>query len=156
MNESEITTLIEQEERLQFSAFDNERAVRLGLALYEAARSRNVAVTIDVRTPNYQIFHLAMDGTTPNNDAWVTRKSNVVLRFHTSSYRLGRELARDDDTLEQRQCVDPEEYAAHGGSFPIRVRGVGVVAAVTVSGLPQRDDHELVVSTLEAFLSDAR
>ena len=37
---------------------------------------------------------------------------------------------------------------SHGGSFPIRVQNAGLVAAVTVSGLPQRADHELVVEAL--------
>jgi uncharacterized protein (UPF0303 family) len=40
------------------------------------------------------------------------------------------------------------DYATHGGSFPIRVTGVGGVGAVTVSGIPQREDHALVVACL--------
>jgi uncharacterized protein (UPF0303 family) len=40
------------------------------------------------------------------------------------------------------------DYADHGGSFPISVKGVGCVGAVTVSGLPQREDHALVVQVL--------
>ena len=42
---------------------------------------------------------------------------------------------------------------AAGGAFPIRVRGVGLVGTVTVSGLPQLEDHRLVVTTLERFLA---
>jgi uncharacterized protein (UPF0303 family) len=40
------------------------------------------------------------------------------------------------------------DVADHGGSFPIVVDGVGCIGAVTVSGLPQRDDHDLVVEAL--------
>jgi uncharacterized protein (UPF0303 family) len=40
------------------------------------------------------------------------------------------------------------EYASHGGSFPLAVKGTGIVGSVTVSGLPQRADHELVVEAL--------
>jgi uncharacterized protein (UPF0303 family) len=40
------------------------------------------------------------------------------------------------------------DFAAHGGSFPIHVKGIAVIGAVSVSGLPQRADHELVVEAL--------
>jgi uncharacterized protein (UPF0303 family) len=43
-------------------------------------------------------------------------------------------------------------YALAGGSFPIRVKGAGVVAAVTASGLSSDGDHELVVRGIEEFL----
>jgi len=45
------------------------------------------------------------------------------------------------------------QYAAHGGAFPILVRGIGCIGTVAVSGLPQLEDHRLVVETLEAFLA---
>jgi uncharacterized protein (UPF0303 family) len=44
------------------------------------------------------------------------------------------------------------DYATHGGSFPLAVKGAGVVGSVTVSGLPQRADHELAVEALCAVL----
>ena len=42
-------------------------------------------------------------------------------------------------------------YAAHGGAFPIAVEGAGVIGTVVVSGLPQLEDHALVVEALERF-----
>jgi uncharacterized protein (UPF0303 family) len=49
--------------------------------------------------------------------------------------------------------LDPAEYAAHGGAFPLRVPHIGVVGVVTVSGLPQAEDHALVVEAIEDYLS---
>lgn len=95
-----------------------------------------------------------MEGTTPNNDRWVERKSNTVQFLHKSSYRTGRENALQGETLASRQYLDSAKYAEHGGSFPLTIRGVGVIGAVTVSGLPQKDDHELVVGVLRKFISD--
>ena len=40
------------------------------------------------------------------------------------------------------------DYACHGVRCPIQVKGGGGVGVVTVSGLPQRDDHILVVQVL--------
>jgi uncharacterized protein (UPF0303 family) len=46
------------------------------------------------------------------------------------------------------------DYAATGGPFPIRVRGVGVVAAATASGLSCQDDHDLIVEGIPAHLAE--
>ena len=45
-----------------------------------------------------------------------------------------------------------EEFAAHGGGFPVRVQGTGVVGCIAVSGLPSREDHEIIVAVLAAHL----
>jgi uncharacterized protein (UPF0303 family) len=83
---------------------------------------------------------------------WVRRKSNVVARFHCSSYAIGLKEKIKNETLFQSQGLPVADYATHGGSFPLTVTGAGVVGSVTVSGLPQRADHELVVEALCAVL----
>jgi uncharacterized protein (UPF0303 family) len=82
----------------------------------------------------------------------VRRKINTVARFHKSSYAVGLELQQSGSTLMEKQGLPAADYAVHGGSFPIRIAGVGVIGAVTVSGVPQRSDHELVVESLCAEL----
>lgn len=45
------------------------------------------------------------------------------------------------------------EYAIHGGGFPVRVQGVdGVVGVIVVSGLKQEDDHQVIVEVLRDFI----
>lgn len=156
MADAEIARRIDEETRLVFDSFNNERALEIGLELLETAKARGAAVMIDIRRGEQQLFHYAMSGTSPNNDHWVRRKAAVVTRFHKSSYRVGQESAAAGDDFETRQRLDPTDYAAHGGSFPITVRGTGVVGAITVSGLPQREDHELLVETLERYLKNER
>ena len=51
-------------------------------------------------------------------------------------------------SFSARYNLPEEDYAAHGGCFPLIVENAGIVGAVTVSGLPQRDDHNLVVEAL--------
>jgi uncharacterized protein (UPF0303 family) len=55
-------------------------------------------------------------------------------------------------TLADKYGLPAAEYAAAGGSFPITLAGVGVIGSITVSGLTQRADHELVVEALSAEL----
>ena len=45
-------------------------------------------------------------------------------------------------------------FAVAWGAFPVLVAGVGLVGTVAVSGLPQLEDHLLVVEALHAFLAD--
>ena len=140
-----------QEEQLQFASFDERAAWRLGTALYALATARNLAIVIDVRRINQQLFYAALPGTTPDNPEWVRRKTNVTFRLHKSSYAVGLETQAKESNLFDRYALPHADYACHGGCFPIRVVNAGVVAAVTVSGLPQRADHELVV---EAFCAE--
>jgi uncharacterized protein (UPF0303 family) len=147
----DIARIALQERTLVFPAFNEETAWRLGSRLRTLALDRNLIVVIDVRRPAHPLFYAALPGTTPDNAEWVRRKSNVVFRFHRSSYAVGLDLEQKQSSLETRG-LPTADYASHGGSFPIRVVNAGIVAAITVSGLPQRADHELVVEALSAEL----
>src|SRR5579883_1712808 len=148
-----LKVLLLQEQEFQFTSFSNETALELGLALLDGARGRGKAVTIDITRYGQQLFHYAMSGTSADNDEWVRRKSNVVRRFGHSSYYVGLSLKNAGQTIEEKYLLPESEYAAHGGSFPLIIRDVGVVGTITVYGLPQAEDHELVVSTLREFLT---
>ncbi|AXV15384.1 heme-degrading domain-containing protein [Neorhizobium sp. SOG26] len=146
--ERDIAKIQEQEQALVFDKFDLGTAFELGMLLRDMALEKGVAVAIDVRFHSMPAFYLAMPGTTADNEHWVRRKRNLVLRFFQSSYAIGRKLAHMNDTLESRYGLSSADYASHGGSFPLKVNGVGCLGAVTVSGLPQREDHNMVVEAL--------
>ncbi|MFF1404600.1 heme-degrading domain-containing protein [Streptomyces sp. NPDC058294] len=142
-----------QERRLVFRRFTYDDAWALGSLLVRLARERGAPVAIDIHRAGQQLFHAALPGSTPDNDAWIARKRRVVERYGASSYLVGTRFRAKGTTFEESSRLDPDTYAAHGGSFPVRVEDVGVVGAVTVSGLPQLQDHKLVVEALEKFLS---
>jgi len=141
-----------QERELSFAHFDETTAWDLGVSLRQCAVDRGLAVVIDVRRFGQPLFYSALAGTTPDNVEWVRRKNNVVARFHRSSYAVGLKLKIKGETLQEQSGLALADYAVHGGAFPIRVIGAGVIGSVTVSGLPQRADHELVVEVLCAML----
>ena len=140
-----------QERELVLTRFDNTDAWRLGCLLVELASARELPVAIDIRRGTQQLFHAALPGSVADNDSWIERKVRVVHRYGASSYLVGRRLAAKGEQLDAGMGVEPALYAAHGGAFPIRIADVGIVAVVTVSGLPQADDHALVVEALRAF-----
>jgi uncharacterized protein (UPF0303 family) len=146
-----IAAVAAQEERLVFERFDEGMALAIGLDIRERAAALEKAVVIDVRFWDRRLFWFAMPGTTMDNEDWVRRKVNAVRRFRKSTFRLG--LEKGGKLLPPE--AGPEavaECVLAGGGFPLKVRGVGCVGAVTVSGLPQREDHELVVAALAAAL----
>jgi uncharacterized protein (UPF0303 family) len=141
-----------QEKHLCFKHFDSRVAWAIGNALKSAAENQQASVAIDIQLNRHTLFSYAMTGTTPDNWGWVRRKRNVVMRYHRSSYAIGLKLERDHTTLQEKYGLDSKDYAAHGGCFPILLEGTGCVGTITVSGLPQRQDHALVVAVLQKYL----
>ncbi|WP_028803454.1 heme-degrading domain-containing protein [Streptomyces sp. 142MFCol3.1] len=149
MNAPEIAELEEQERRLTLPHFTYDDAWALGTLLVELARERRAPVAVDIRRGGQQLFHAALPGSTPDNDAWIDRKRRVVERYGCSSLLVGSRFRAKGTTFEESSRLDPDTYAAHGGAFPIAVEGAGVIGTVVVSGLPQVEDHALVVEALE-------
>ncbi len=142
--EDDLAAIAAQERELHFTRFDEDAAWHLGARLREMA-ARKLVLAIDVRRFGQPLFYAALAGSTPDNAEWIRRKSNLVARFHRSSYAIGLEIGA---SVFEKYGLPIADFAAHGGSFPIRVHGAGVIGSVTVSGLPQRADHELVVEAL--------
>lgn len=147
-----LDILLQHESDLQFTEFTNDTALALGMALIDAVRREGKAVTIDIRRNDQQLFQHAMPGTSIDNAEWIRRKNNVVKRYGHSSFYMGTLYRSRATTFEEATKLDPHEFAAHGGAFPLIVKNVGVIGTISVSGLPQADDHALVVGVLTAFL----
>ncbi len=152
----DMTTLLEsllhEEAEIQFTEFTNDTAWQIGSRLVEVARQESLGVAIDICRHGHQLFHAALPGASPDNDAWIKRKNRVVNRFGHSSFYMGNLYKSQGTTIEQKSLLDPTRYAPHGGAFPIIIKGVGVVGTITVSGLPQVEDHKLVVRVLREFV----
>ncbi|MDE1184019.1 heme-degrading domain-containing protein [Paraburkholderia sp.] len=148
----DLQSIAVQEQTLVFPQFDADRAWQVGAYLHEVAKARGLAIAIDVRTFGQQLFFSALDGATPDNADWARRKGNVVAHFRRSSYAIGLRFQQSGGTLADKHGMPVSEYATHGGAFPLTVVGAGVIGSVTVSGLPQRQDHEFVVEALCAHL----
>ena len=148
-----LADLDAEEEELQLGSFTNDDAWELGSALVAAARAAGAPVAIELSRNHSRLFYAALTGATPDNASWIERKTRVVNRFGHSSLHVRQAFLERGTTFEEALGLDPALYAAHGGAFPILVRSVGPVGVVVVSGLPQLDDHRMVVAALRAHLA---
>ncbi|MET0725582.1 MAG: heme-degrading domain-containing protein [Leifsonia sp.] len=145
--------LLAEEAELVFDDFTLDDAWALGAALREAAAAQQLPVAIGIVLGQQRVFHTALPGSSADNDAWLERKTRVALRYGRASMTVGEAFRVVGKSFDDDARLDPAQYAAHGGVVPIRLRGGVVIGAVGVSGLPQRDDHALVVEHLRALLA---
>ena len=150
-----MAALNAHETRFVFESFDHAAAWQLGTQMVERALAEVLPVIIDIRRPGLVLFRSALAGTTAENEAWLNRKANTVFRYETSTALLAARFAAQGTDPWSTEWFDTATFAAAGGSFPVRVHGVGIVAAVTVSGLTSDEDHDFVVAALEGFAPGA-
>jgi len=148
--EQDIARIAEQERRLRFDGFNEDTAWDLGVQVRALAVARGTAVAIEVRLARETVFFCAMPGTSPANGDWARRKRNTVELLGRSSYGVRCSLELEGSSLEEKMGLPTRDYASHGGSVPIIATNGACIGAVTVSGLPQRDDHCMVIEALAA------
>jgi len=147
----------DEESELIFSSFTEDDAWDLGNDMRNAAHARQLPVCIDIRRPNgTELFHVSLARATVDNDDWARRKAAVVFRFEESSARFGERFASAPAHPALAGWIDMNRFAPVGGSFPVRVAGAGIVAAVSASGLQGSGDHDFVVSAIRTFLERTR
>ncbi|PBB97875.1 heme-degrading domain-containing protein [Mesorhizobium sp. WSM3862] len=148
----DIALIKKQEATLVFPAFDEAVAFQIGAAIRERALNENLPIIVDIRTFDRPLFYAAMPGSNASNPDWARRKINVVKRYLTSTYRMVLEQRRPDRTFKVGEALDIADYVLAGGGFPVAVKGAGVIGVIAVSGLPEREDHGVVVDALCAHL----
>lgn len=156
MTDDEWLSRLEHEHiELELDRFDRADAWRLGRAIAERGLAESASIAVDIRTASAVLFHASLPGATADNDSWVAKKAATALRFETSTALLEARVAAGGRDPMEPGWLDAATYAVAGGAVPVRVRGVGVVAVATVSGLPSADDHALVTDALRE-LRDAQ
>jgi uncharacterized protein (UPF0303 family) len=153
----ELLRVLEEEEKtLVFDTFTNEMALQLGLLIINKCKKDSKFVIADITRNGQQLFHYAMTGTCVDYDQWIVKKNNFVYRCGVSSLHCGTLMKRRGTTVEQEYLASSLEYSGNGGAFPIIVKDVGCVGAVTVSGLPHVLDHKLVVDCVREYLGGVK
>ena len=147
-----LDLLAREEQQLQFERFDQSIADAIGAKIVERARNKRQTVTVQIKQGETVLFTQAMPGASPDHLDWIRRKNNLVKRTGHSSFYTHNEVRQGGGDHDALPGLDMRDYAAHGGAFPVVVRGQGLVGTVTVSGLPGADDHALAVAGVKDYL----
>ena len=131
-----------------FEHFTELDAHTLGEAMRAEAVEFELPIVIDIRAGDTPLYAVMLPGATADNFDWARRKRNLALLTKQDTWSHGQRRLEGHDILEELG-LDVRDYASHGGCIPVFLAGDEIVATVTVSGLPQREDHELALKHLE-------
>jgi len=144
--------LLSQEKELALNSFSNEDAILLGQEILKLALAQKAPVIVEVRNLENTLFKASLTGSNSENEWWIKRKCRVVEKFQHSSMYVRVMFEEKHETFEEHSGLPDEEYAAHGGGFPIFLNNGALVGIAAVSGLPQVEDHNMLVKGIQEFL----
>jgi uncharacterized protein (UPF0303 family) len=144
--------LLEEEEVLKLPSLTNNDALEIGEIAATLGKQRKLPVAIEVRIGEWVVFHASLEGSKPENDWWIGKKSRVVMmKKHSTMYErvLAEELGID---WYKENKVGDDTHAIHGGALPL-ITPTGFAGILIISGLPQVEDHLFAVEVLTEFLA---
>ena len=136
-------------EKIELNKFSNELAFEMATTVLNLAKERNQNIALEIGRLNHSIFLFIGDGLPADKHNWLRRKANVTRHFEESSLSIKHDLINGKMTLDKTFALDKNEYLAKGGSIPIFVKDAGMVAIITVSGLSDVEDHQIIVDALK-------
>jgi uncharacterized protein (UPF0303 family) len=144
--------LLEEEEVLKLPSLTNNDALEIGEIAATLGKQRKLPVAIEVRIGEWVVFHASLEGSKPENDWWIGKKSQaVMMKQHSTMYErvLAEELGVD---WYKENKVKDDTHAIHGGALPL-ITPSGFAGILIISGLPQVEDHLFAVEVLTEFLA---
>ena len=143
--------LLKQEDELVFDTFNNDIAFELGMKIVERAKKEKKIIAVCVSFGRQILFQYGFIGFGPDAENWIRRKSNMVYEYHRSSMAVLTKWNNAGDGYE-KFGRSPADFALVGGAFPIRIKDIGVIGAITVTGMPHWEDHEYVTTAIKEYL----
>lgn len=139
---------------LCLASFTLTDALRLGAIAQEHATRDSLPIIIQVRHGQRIAFMASMPGSLFDSEGWIRRKAAVVDRFETATLYQKLLYAEKGTTFSEATGLSETEFAAHGGGMPISAANVGIVGSMYISGLPDTDDHALLVKCLRQLQTE--
>lgn len=151
LNFQRILGVIEkQEELICFEHFENYDALKVGIMIAEKVKTSERPVAIQIYLDDiFLVFQYTMKGKENWHYGWASRKYEMVKATgHSSMYAM----------LQNKYCgkwkeLETDETKAFAcGGFPIKLKNGDMVGVVSISGLVDPKDHEILVSVLSEYI----
>jgi uncharacterized protein (UPF0303 family) len=137
---------------IELDEFNNALALEMGLKVIKLAKTRGHSVAVSIDRLNHNVFKFVSDNLPADKHDWLRRKANVAVRFEESSLAVKEDMIEGNMSLGDTFGLAAKDYIAKGGSIPLKVRKAGLIATITVSGLSDIEDHELIVTALKDYV----
>jgi uncharacterized protein (UPF0303 family) len=135
--------------RIELDSFSNRIAFDMGVKIIDLAKSRNQHIAVEVCRLNQTVF-LYVDDTLPvDKHNWLRRKANISRQFEESSLSVKNDLKDGNMALEKTFGLDEKDFLAKGGAIPVFIKNGGMIAVITVSGLHDEEDHNIIIEALK-------
>lgn len=137
--------------QIDLEQFSNQIALEIGLKIIELAKSRNQHIAVEISRLNHTVFLFVDDNLPADKHNWLRRKANVAKRFEESSLSVKNDLKEGQMSLEKTFGLDERDFIAKGGSIPVFIKNAGMIGTITVSGLRDEEDHNIIVESLKGL-----
>jgi uncharacterized protein (UPF0303 family) len=135
--------------KITLETFSNKIALEIGLAIVDLAKERSQNIAVQVERLNHTVFLYVDDNLPADKHNWLRRKAKLAKHFEESSLSIKQDLQEGKMSLEHTFALDEKEYLAKGGAIPIFVKNAGMIAVVSVSGLRDVEDHQIIMDALK-------
>jgi len=141
-----------EEKKYTFDSFDRNDVWKLGNCLVEATSKAAGPLAVTISLNGTEVFRYYPLGTGKFHEMWLNKKRNTVTTMEMASMTLKAKFAYNGSSLED-ELLDPTQFVACGGGFPIRLKGGAVIGFIGVSGLPDSEDHAALLAGLDLYFN---
>ena len=135
--------------KIEVDNFSNRIALEMGLKILDLAKSRNQHIAVEICRLNHTVFIYIDDSLPADKHNWLRRKANIAKLLEESSLSVKNDMKEGNLTLDKTFGLDEKDFLVRGGSIPIFVKNAGMMATITVSGLPDVEDHNIIIDALK-------
>lgn len=148
-----LKTIQTIEKEYTFDTFNANIAIEIGNRLVERAKKEKLPIVIDIATPSLTYYHVALEGATANNERFIARKKETVMRFFHSTWWVSYKVNHQSSSMHEKYGTNDRDFSILYGGWPILVSHLGVIGSICVSGLTQEEDNQLIMDALNEYFS---